>query len=89
MEPDSPRPVAKALLIALATGVALSIGASIGPDIADRARIWLDRLMGSVEHQALSTIEAIQRHAQLERDVRANTGPVIWEAMQIVEGEAP
>lgn len=85
MDEDQPRPVAKALLIALATGVALSIGASIGPDIADRARVWIDRLMSSVEHQAIATIEAIQRHAQLERDVKQNAGPVIWEAMQIVE----
>lgn len=81
-ESESTRPVVKALLLAVATGVALSIGTSIGPDIADRARLWVDRLMSGMEHRAVAAVEQFQEHARLEREARTGTGPVIWEAME-------
>ena len=44
-------------------------GQALGPDIADRARIWLDRILASVEAQAVQAVEAWQSHAALERAV--------------------
>ena len=84
-ETSGARPVVKALLLAVATGAALSIGASIGPDIVDRARVWIDRAMSGMEHRAVVAIEQFQQRAALEREVKQGTGPVIWEAMQIIE----
>jgi len=84
-ETEGSRPVVKALLLACATGIALSIGASIGPDIVDRARVWIDRAMSRFEHEAIAAVEQFQQRAALEREVKQGTGPVIWEAMQIIE----
>ena len=82
------RKIGREVLIALAVGTAMGIGATLGPDIAERGRIWLDRLMSSFEAQALQVVEAYQARAALERQVREGTGPVIWEAMEILEEDA-
>jgi len=80
--------VSRTLLVGLGLGLAVGIGQALGPDIAERGRIWLDRLMSSFEAQALQVVEAYQARAALERQVREGTGPVIWEAMEILEEDA-
>ena len=82
------RKIGREVLVALAIGTAMGIGATLGPDIAERGRVWLDRILASCEAQAIRFAEQYQAHAELERRVREGTGPVIWEAMQIVEGES-
>jgi len=84
-EDQAPKRIGREVVIALAVGTAMGLGAALGPDIADRCRVWLARAADAVEASAVRTVEALQHHAAIEREVRRGTGPVIWEAMTIVE----
>lgn len=77
--------VSRTLLVGLGLGLAVGIGQALGPDIAERARVWLDRLLASTETHALSLIEQYQAYVKLEKDVREGTGAVIWEALEALE----
>lgn len=88
MDQDQPlKRFGREVCIALAVGAAMGLGAALGPDIADRCRIWLGRAADAVEASAVRTVEAIQHHAAIEREVRRGTGPVIWEALEALEEE--
>jgi hypothetical protein len=84
-----PQKVSRTLLVGLALGLAVGIGQALGPDIAERARVWLDRVLAAGEAQAVSFVEQYQAHQKLEREVREGTGAVIWEALEALEEERP
>ena len=76
------RSIGRAVLVALAIGTAMSVGQALGPDIVDRARIWLDRAWSAIETAGLHAVEQAQARNAMEREARRQTGPVIWEAME-------
>lgn len=81
-EDQAPKRIGREVLVALAIGTAMGLGAALGPDIADRCRVWIARGADAVERRTLATIEDIQHRSAIEREARRGTGPVVWEAME-------